>query len=53
MALVSSMLGVLANKVKFSALFANKNKKLGQSLLNTFNFLFEQLLPDYCAKNFG
>lgn len=47
-ALVMSICGPLANKVKLSAMYARKNKKLGETLAPTLNLLFEQLLPHYC-----
>ena len=52
-ALVQSMVGPLANKVKMSAAHARKNKKLGAELCSTFALVFEQLVPWYCAKNMG
>jgi len=50
-ALVQSICGPLANKIKFSALYARKNKKLGESMGATLDLLFEQLLPQFCAAN--
>lgn len=50
-ALVQSICGPLANKVKFAALYARKNKKLGESMGPTIDLLFEQLLPNFCATN--
>ena len=50
-ALVQSICGPLANKVKFAALYARKNKKLGESMGPTIDLIFEQLLPNFCAAN--
>lgn len=50
-AMVQSMVGPLANKVKMCAAFARKNKRLGKELCSTFALIFEQLVPFYCAKN--
>lgn len=52
-ALVQSICGPLANKVKFAALYARKNKRLGESMGPTIDLLFEQLLPHFCANNIG
>ncbi len=52
-ALILSMCGPLANKVKLSALYARKNKRMGEVMGPTFNLIFEQLLPAYCASNTG
>lgn len=52
-ALVQSICGPLANKVKFSAMYARKNKKLGEGMGPTIDLLFEQLLPQFCASNLG
>jgi len=49
--LIQSICGPLANKVKFSAMFARKNRALGKTLADTISYLFEQLLPCYLSKN--
>jgi len=45
------MCGLLINKVKLSMRYANKNKKLAESLSSTIALLGEQLLPHFCAQN--
>jgi hypothetical protein len=47
-ALVQSICSTLANKAKYCALYARKNKKLGEALGPTLDLLFEQLLPTFC-----
>ena len=50
-ALVMSMCGIIANKVKFSCLYARKNKIFGHNLTPTIDLIFEQLIPHYCKQN--
>ena len=52
-ALVMSMSGIIANKVKLSCYYARKNKIFGQNLAPTIDLIFEQLIPHYCKQNIG